>query len=253
MSVDVIAFSPHPDDAEMGCGGLLLKLKTYGYSTAIVDVTKAELSTNGDIETRKEETRKASEILKLDLRLNLGLADCNIEISKENILKVIGVLRLYGPSVVIMPYGKDRHPDHENTHKLVNDSIFFSGLPRYPAGGKPHRPYAVLKYMLNYRFEPDFIVDISDYYHLKMKAYRTYRSQFFTARTGRTDDPAADHAVSQGEPTFINSRNFRQTIYSRDRYYGLKIRAGFGEPYFIGESIKIDDPLKFFKYLGNRD
>jgi len=75
MTVQVLAFSPHPDDAEMGCGGLLLKLKDLGYTTVIVDLTEAELSTNGDIETRRREAREATKILKLDLRQNLDLGD----------------------------------------------------------------------------------------------------------------------------------------------------------------------------------
>ncbi len=32
IRIDALAFSPHPDDAEMGCGGLLLKLKDKGYA-----------------------------------------------------------------------------------------------------------------------------------------------------------------------------------------------------------------------------
>jgi len=71
VDIDIIAFSPHPDDAEMGCGGLLLKSKDKGYSTGIVDITRAELSTNGDLRSRAKETLQASKILKLDLRENL--------------------------------------------------------------------------------------------------------------------------------------------------------------------------------------
>ena len=75
MFVDVLAFSPHPDDADMGCGGLLLKLKRIGYTTGIIDLTEAELSSNGDIDTRKNETLNASKILKLDIRENLKISD----------------------------------------------------------------------------------------------------------------------------------------------------------------------------------
>ena len=75
MFVDVLAFSPHPDDADMGCGGLLLKLKSIGYTTGIIDVTEAELSSNGDPDTRKKETLNASKILKLDIRENLKISD----------------------------------------------------------------------------------------------------------------------------------------------------------------------------------
>ena len=57
IRIDALAFSPHPDDAEMGCGGLLLKLKDKGYRTGIIDLTRAELSSNGNLKTREEEIK----------------------------------------------------------------------------------------------------------------------------------------------------------------------------------------------------
>ncbi|MCJ7666042.1 MAG: PIG-L family deacetylase, partial [Actinobacteria bacterium] len=115
-NIDIIAFSPHPDDAEMGCGGLLLKLKDRGgYKTGIIDITRAELSTNGNLKTRAKETLEASRVLKLDLRENLGLEDANIKNDYESRLKVIGAIRKYRPKMVLIPYFTDRHPDHENS------------------------------------------------------------------------------------------------------------------------------------------
>jgi LmbE family N-acetylglucosaminyl deacetylase len=67
-NIDCLVFSPHPDDAELFCGGLLLKLKKQGFTTAIVDLTQGELSTNGNPEIRSAETAEASEILQLDVR-----------------------------------------------------------------------------------------------------------------------------------------------------------------------------------------
>src|SRR5438477_425898 len=40
MSVDILAFGPHPDDAEIGAGGLLRKLKDRGpRHTFVVDIS----------------------------------------------------------------------------------------------------------------------------------------------------------------------------------------------------------------------
>lgn len=341
MNIDVIAFSPHPDDAEIGCGGLLLKLKDLGYKTAIVDLTEGELSTRGSIKTRRLETEKASEILKLDLRINLNLGDCFINNSKKNILKVIEVIREYRPKMALIPYFIDRHPDHENSYKLLKESLFFSGLVKYPVSIKKeknnlvqdkiqdqipkkmqskiqdklketlkinslkrqysveklkeaHRPNIVISYMLHYQFTPSFIVDISNYYHLKMKACRAYKSQLYLTRDNKnyytenfdsSFSNSPDNSFNSGydnsfsnspdsgyfnnssndsgnfnfslnkedfvnKNTFINSKYFRQLIYNRDKFYGLKIKSDYGEPYYIEESIKIDNPIEFFKYLG---
>lgn len=236
MKIDALAFSPHPDDAEMSCGGLLLKLKSRGYNTAIIDLTAGELSTNGDIDTRKQETDAATEILKLDFRDNLNFGDCSIKNDHKSRLKVINVLRDLRPSLVLFPYFIDRHPDHENAHKLIKNSIFISGLERFDTGVRPYRPKIAACYMLNYQFKQSFIVDISGYYNAKMKACSAYRSQFHDKYSG-------------SKKTFINTIFFQDFVENRDKCYGLKIGAKYGEPYFIFNDIKVDDPISFFDYL----
>lgn len=235
MFVDVLAFSPHPDDADMGCGGLLLKLKSIGYTTGIIDVTEAELSSNGDPDTRKKETLNASKILKLDIRENLKISDGAVANNLENRLKIIEIIRKYKPSLAVIPYEKDRHPDHENSSKLLKDAIFISGLKNFKTDIEFHKPKIVISYMLNYQFNHSFIVDISDYYIQKMEAFAAYESQF--DRGGG------------GQSTYINSRYFYDFITSRNKYYGLKINVEYGEPFFIDSDIKIDNPVKFFDYI----
>jgi N-acetylglucosamine malate deacetylase 1 len=236
MEIDVLAFSSHPDDADMACGGLLLKMKDKGYKTGIIDLTEAELSSNGNKETRMKETEEASKILKLDIRENLNLGDCNVKNDPESRLKVIEVIRKYKPKLAITAYHIDRHPDHENSSKLMKDSIFISGLEKFRTGLEFHRPKIVINYMLNYQFKPGFIVDISSYYEVKMKAFLAYKSQFY-------------RDYDKDIPTFINSKYFFDLITSRDKCYGLKIKAEYGEPYFIDSDLRVDDPIKFFDYL----
>ncbi|OFW51376.1 MAG: bacillithiol biosynthesis deacetylase BshB1 [Actinobacteria bacterium RBG_13_35_12] len=236
IRIDALAFSPHPDDAEMGCGGLLLKLKDKGHRTGIIDLTLAELSTNGDLKTREKETKEASKILGLDIRENLGLEDANIKNDFDSRLKVISVIRKYRPGLVLIPFWRDRHPDHENSYKLLKDAIFISGLKKFKTDLDSYRPYVVISYMLHYEFKPSFIVDISKYYKRKSSAVAAYRSQFYS--------DAAKEVI-----THIASKYFFDIINSRHQCSGLKIRSEYGEPYYIEYDIKIDDPLEFFKYL----
>lgn len=236
MKLDVIAFSPHPDDAEMGCGGLLLKLKDKGYKTGIVDLTRAELSTNGDLLTRKKETEKASKILELDIRENLELEDSNIKNDYDSRLKVINVIRKYKPKLAVIPFWKDRHPDHENSYKLLKDAIYVSGLMKFKTELDFHRPAVVINYMLEYEFKPSFIIDISNYYKDKIRAVTAYQSQFYSNKRKTVI-------------THIASKYYFDVINSRYRYYGLKIKSEYGEPYFFGCDIKIEDPIEYFEYL----
>jgi bacillithiol biosynthesis deacetylase BshB1 len=236
IRIDALAFSPHPDDAEMGCGGLLLKLKDKGYRTGIIDLTRAELSTNGNLKTREEEIKEASKILGLDIRENLGLEDANIKNDYDSRLKVISAIRKYRPELALIPFWRDRHPDHENSYKLLKDAIFISGLKKFKTGLDSYRPDVVINYMLHYEFKPSFIVDISQYYNKKFSAVAAYKSQFYSD-------------VAKKVMTHIASKYFFDIINSRHQCSGLKIRSEYGEPYYIESDIKIDDPLEFFKYL----
>lgn len=236
IRIDALAFSPHPDDAEMGCGGLLLKLKDKGYRTGIIDLTRAELSTNGNLKTREEEIKEASKILGLDIRENLGLEDANIKNDYDSRLKVISAIRKYRPGLALIPFWRDRHPDHENSYKLLKDAIFISGLKKFKTGLDSYRPDVVINYMLHYEFKPSFIVDISQYYNKKFSAVAAYKSQFYSD-------------VTKKVMTHIASKYFFDIINSRHQCSGLKIMSEYGEPYYIESDIKIDDPLEFFKYL----
>jgi len=236
VDIDIIAFSPHPDDAEMGCGGLLLKSKDKGHGTGIIDITRAELSTNGDLKTREKETIEASKILKLDLRENLELEDANIKNDQGSRLKVIGAIRKYRPRMVLIPYFRDRHPDHENSYKLLKDAIFISGLAKFKNGMDSYRPKIVLNYMLHHEFKPSFVVDISSYYEDKFKAVAAYKSQFYSD-------------VKKKVMTNIASKYFFDIINSRHRCLGLKIMAEFGEAYHIDTAVRIDDPVQYFNYI----
>ena len=75
MKVDILAFGAHPDDVELGCGGSIALSVKQGKSVVIVDLTKGELSTRGDVETREKEAKRASDILGVSSRINMNFRD----------------------------------------------------------------------------------------------------------------------------------------------------------------------------------
>ncbi len=66
--LEILAISPHPDDVELCCGGLIVKMAREGRLTGIVDLTRGELGTEGTAETRTQEAVKAAEILGVQIR-----------------------------------------------------------------------------------------------------------------------------------------------------------------------------------------
>jgi len=55
MKLDILAFGAHPDDVELGAGGLLATHAQKGAKTGIVDLTRGEMGTRGTPELRDEE------------------------------------------------------------------------------------------------------------------------------------------------------------------------------------------------------
>ena len=112
MKLDLIAFGVHPDDVELSCAGVLLVEKKNGRKTGIVDLTAGELGTRGTAETRMAEAAHAAEILGVEIRDNLGMADGFFVNDETHQRKIITSLRRYQPEIILCNAPADRHPDH---------------------------------------------------------------------------------------------------------------------------------------------
>ena len=66
--LDVLVVAPHPDDAELGMAGAIMKFKDDGWRVGILDLTNGEPTPFGTPEIRARETAAATAILGLDWR-----------------------------------------------------------------------------------------------------------------------------------------------------------------------------------------
>lgn len=232
MKLDVLVFAAHPDDAELSMGGTIAKLTKEGKKVGIIDITRGEMGSRGTAETRKAEAEKASEILGINYRENLGFPDGNVRYD-ENIRKTaVTLIRKFQPEVLFAPYFNDRHPDHIGASEIVKNSWFTTGVYKYETeeNGQPQKPYRPKKlyyFAQSYEFAPSFIVDISDTFNIKMDAVRAYSTQFH--------NPAV-----AGPVTFISKPGFINFLESRSQVAGFKIGKDYGEPFFCEEAIELD-------------
>ena len=231
--IDILAFGPHPDDVELGCGGTLYKLKNLGYRTGIIDLTAGEMGSRGTVTQRSKEAAEASKILKVDYRNNLKMPDGNIELNSRNKEKIIRLIRQLRPILLFAPYHDDRHPDHIHTSQLITESWFYAGVKKMVPGVPAHRPFRIIYYMAKYEFTPSFVIDISQEFATKFKALQAYKSQFYNP-----DWP--------GEQTFISSQWFIESVEFRARHFGWMAGVKYGEPFWIKEAMAIDDPVPIF-------
>ncbi len=220
---DVLAFAPHPDDCELGCGGTLIRLADRGYTVGLVDLTRGEKGTRGTPETRAEEAEEARRRLGARFRVNLGFPDLGVDSrSADQIAAVISLLRRCRPATVFVSSEHDQHPDHIEGALLVERAAWLAGLARYEAPGDPFRPDRLLFYMGRLVFEPAVIVDVSDVFERKVHAASAFRSQFFRD----ADDPAV---------TRISDPDFMDFVAARARHFGSRIGASHGEPFAMRE------------------
>ena len=181
--VDILAFGAHPDDVECAISGTLLKHIALGKTVAIIDLTAGEMGIYGTPEKRKNEAKDAALILGISFREQLGFKDGAIENNEVNRLKIIASIRKYQPEIILSNAIEDRHPDHENTAKLINDANFFSGLQKIETFNKDTkqqrwRSEFVYNYIQDYFIKPDFVIDITEYMDIKVESILAYRSQF---------------------------------------------------------------------------
>lgn len=227
--IDLLAIAPHPDDAELLCGGTLLRAADLGRKTAILDLTAGELGSRGTPETRRAEAEQAAVVLGLRERRNLGLPDARIQNDEATRGRLVEALRELRPRTVILPYFEGRHPDHRVAAQLGYDTCYLAGLKNYPAAGEPHRPAKVL-WTLAYRehaIKPSFVVDTSAVFERKLEAIRCYASQF-------------DDVQAMGE-LFPAEVSLYELVRIQDAHYGSLIRTAYGEPFHTRETMRVED------------
>ena len=242
MKLDALAFGAHADDVELACSGTLIKLGLLNYKTGVVALTKGEMGTRGSVEIRAEEFAESGKSMGLAVQKMLDIPDARVEVTWENKLKIIQAIREYQPRIVFAPYWVTRHPDHEQTSRLVRESAYLAGLKKVDTGQEPHRPQQVIYYQEVFEFKPSFIVDISATHERKVQAIMAYKSQFHHRDKG-------DYGNAE---TPISTPEFLDRITNRDRHYGDMIGVEFAEPFLVRESMIVNDPVAYFgsEYLG---
>ena len=219
--LDILVVSPHPDDAEISVGGAIAVSIRQNLRVGVVDLTTGEPTPHGSLEIRRQETDRATEILGVSWRTNLGLPNRSLQPDLAARRRLAEVFRLTRPQIILAPYWQDAHPDHVSASSLVDDARFWSKLSRSDMAGDPFWPPMLLHFFsIHLRIHPtaSFVLDISAEIETKMNAVASYESQLVTGR-------------SQAFPTALDD------IRDRARFWGWSIGKAFGEPLINRESV----------------
>ncbi len=228
---DILVVAAHPDDAELNVGGTILRHVDAGRSVAICDLTRGERGSRGSADLRAAETMRANRALGIadDMRWNLGIPDGDIRATPETTLSLVRAIRHFRPTVLLLPWDHDRHPDHEDANRLARRACFDAGLTHVESthDGRtqsPHRPERMYCFMQAYEREPDFVVDISDQFDRKLDAIAAYASQFTVPGRSVPEDEG-------GPETFISRAEFMEAFIARMRHWGFMIGRTYGEAF----------------------
>jgi LmbE family N-acetylglucosaminyl deacetylase len=93
---------------------------------------------------------------------------------------------------------------------------------------KPYRPRVLYHFIQNNYLEPDFIVDVSDFWKQKIESIKAYASQFY-------------NPDSKEPETFISSEGFLRFVEARHRELGHRIGVEYGEGYTVNRNVGVKD------------
>lgn len=163
LDVDILAIGAHPDDVELGCGGLLLKAVQSGHQVYICTLTRG--SASGDPGERTRELAKSAKFIGAkDLRIG-DFEDTKLAVSSELINYIEAYVDKVNPDLILTHFHGDIHHDHRAVSTATLESARFNSN--------------VLAYEipLTRNFEPKVYYDISDVIDEKVELIRIFWSQ----------------------------------------------------------------------------
>lgn len=235
MSVDVLFLSPHPDDVELFCGGTVARLSALGRRVQIADLTAGELASNGTVESRRDASLRAAEVLgALRDRPVLGLPDGGLRAQDDEQMRaIVELLRSVRPRLLFVPWPRDRHPDHVAGGELARRALFFAGLRSHAGGGAPHSVARTIYYPCHHDAPVNFCVDVGGCMDRWRSALACYADQFDPARSEK--------------PTPINRPEFLPSQEARRREWGRRGGCTFAEAFVVEGLPLVGDPLDFIE------
>ncbi len=224
---DVISVGAHPDDVEVGTGGVLIDLKERGCRCGLVILTQGEMGTGGTPEIRSREVEQAARILGADIIKRFDWGDTRLEDSYDKRLALAEVIRLTRPRIILTPYPRighgrrQSHPDHVAAGIITLNAANLAALKKVDLPGEPHLVTRIFHYFLPPDVTPDFVVDITPHFNRWLDALAAHRSQFLNPE---------------------KSKDYLESLTAMARSFGLPARCQYGQGFTTtGEPIQIKD------------
>lgn len=225
---DVISIGAHPDDVEVGTGGVLCKLHDLGYKTGIIYLTEGEMGTGGNRAIRKREGEKAAAIMGADIVKRFNWGDTKLTDTYEHRVQIARLIRRYKPRIIFAPHWegftgrRQSHPDHLATGRIVMNAANLASLVKLRGPHEVHRIGALYHFFAPSGVNPSFVVDITEQFDRWMEALSAHKSQFLNPR---------------------KSRDYLWSLETMARAAGARIGVKYGQGFVSAEPLRISDPM----------
>ncbi|MBK7141835.1 MAG: PIG-L family deacetylase [bacterium] len=223
---DLLSIGAHPDDVEVGTGGVLIDLQKRGYKCGLVILTQGEMGTGGTVEIRKQEVKDAAAILGADIVQTFDWGDTRLEDSYDKRLELARIIRQTRPKIILAPYPhvghgrRQSHPDHVASGVIALNAANLAALKKVDIPGEPHLVTRIFHYFLPPGVTPNFVVNITPHFEQWIAAFSAHRSQFLNPE---------------------KSRDYIENLTAMARSFGLQARCKYGQGFYAVEPVLVSD------------
>jgi LmbE family N-acetylglucosaminyl deacetylase len=184
----IIAFGAHPDDCDIGAGGLAAKYAALGHKVKFVSLTNGDAGHQsmggGPLAMRRRaEAKEAGRRIGIEYEV-LDNHDGRLLPTLEVREQVIREIRQWKADIVIAPRPNDYHPDHRYTGVLVQDTAYMVIVPNLvtdtPALTKNPVFLSFHDHFLRPQpFRPNIVISIDDVFDKKIEMLDAHTSQMY--------------------------------------------------------------------------
>ncbi len=225
---EVMVVTPHPDDAEFGVAGSVVRWVREGKDVVYVVCTNGDKGTSDSklkpaelAKIREEEQLAAAKLLGVREVIFLRHPDQSLEDNHEFRKELVRLIRMYRPETVVTadPYRRYIwHRDHRIAARVTLDAIFpyARDIHAYPdlleEGLEPHKVREILLWGspdTNYR------LDISDTFDIKIEALGCHKSQIPPDRFAEMKERMRERyrLAAEGEPFELAETFHREELW----------------------------------------
>ena len=161
--MNILAIGAHPDDIELGCGGLLIKSARQGHNVYMYSLTRG--GAGGDSKQRSEELARSARFIKAKQLWIDNFEDSKLTVTNDLINHIEFFIHKANPDLILTHSQGDVHHDHRAIALATLEAARFNSN--------------VLSYEipLSRNFDPKVFVDISEVVNEKVELIEIFWSQ----------------------------------------------------------------------------